>query len=144
MQSAYGAVLAAGFATTMAAAVATSPEAAQASASVQRTLQLSYASALTVAGRYPEYATSIQEAARAALLDGGHLAHGIGLLLVLGGALVVALGYPGRDRERAMLAAYHAEDAAAGDAATERAATLSSGGTTGRGEAGDPTAGDLP
>ena len=135
MQSVYGAVLAGGFATSMAAAVAASPEAAQASATVQRALQLSYASALTVAHRYPEYATSIQEAARSALLEGGHLAHGVGLVLILGGVLVVALAYPGRDRERALLAAYHAEDAATDDAPTERPATLSPGG---------PTGGDMP
>jgi EmrB/QacA subfamily drug resistance transporter len=112
MQSIFGALLTAGYAASVATQMAADPNGDQISASVQSQLQLSYASAESIAAQYPQYATAITAGAKEAFLAGDQWAYLAGIVAVLIGATLVFLRFPGRDRERELLAAYHAEDAA--------------------------------
>jgi hypothetical protein len=112
MQSIFGALLTAGYASAAAAAIASSPNSAQISTSVQNQLTKSFAGAEAVAAQYPQYASQIQAAARASFLHGDHWAYGAGIIAVLIGAALVSLCFPRFEREQALLAAYHAEDVA--------------------------------
>jgi EmrB/QacA subfamily drug resistance transporter len=112
MQSIFGAVLTAGYATAMAAAVAASPESAQVTDAVQNQLTMSYAGAATIAQSYPTYADQIIAAAKASFLDGADIAYAAGIIAVLVGAALVWTRFPRRDEEARLLAEYHAQDAA--------------------------------
>lgn len=111
MQSIFGALLTAGYAAAMAARIAAGPNAGEVTAKVQSELQLSYASAAAIAERYPQYGDAIVGAARASFVEGANLAYLAGVAFVLLGAAIVRLAFPSHDRERALLAAYRAEDA---------------------------------
>ena len=113
MQSIFGALLAAGFAAAMGTAVTASPDGAQVTASVTSQLEMSYASAETIAAQYPQYATQITAAAKTSFLAGDQYAYIAGIIAVLAGALLIFFKYPKKDEEGEMLAAIHAQDAAA-------------------------------
>ena len=115
MQSIFGALLAAGFAASMATAIAASPTADQQAmtASVQSQLEMSYASAETIAAEYPEYATQITAAAKESFLAGDQYAYIAGIIAILIGAVLVFFKYPKRDEEGKLEATFHAEDMAA-------------------------------
>jgi hypothetical protein len=117
MQSLFGALLAAGYATAITAAVAATPDAAQVPPTVMNELTMSYAGAMTVAGEYPQYADQITAAAKAAFLAGDQYAYIAGILAVLGGAALVFFLYPKRDEERKQMLDYHIQDTAAAAAA---------------------------
>jgi len=117
MQSLFGALLAAGYASAMSAAIAGSPNAASVTPAVANSLEMSYAGAQSVAAQYPQYATQITDAAKAAFLAGDRYAYIAGILAVLGGALLVFFLFPKKDAEEKLLARYHAEDE---DAASAR------------------------
>jgi MFS family permease len=123
MQSIFGALLTAGYASAAAAAIASAPNSKQISESVQNQLTKSFAGAEEVAAQYPQYASKIEAAARASFLHGDHWAYGAGIIAVLVGAVLVALCFPRFDREQELLAAYHAEDVASAPA-DESAAQL--------------------
>ena len=80
---------------------------------------MSYAGAASIAQQYPEYATQIIAAAKTSFLDGAQLAYAAGIVAILGGMALVFFLFPRLDRERRLLAEYHAKDeaAAAGGAA---------------------------
>jgi len=111
--SIFGALLAAGYAASMSAAIAASPQGAQVSPTVADQMTMSYAGAESVAEEYPQYATEITTAAKNAFLDGDDEAYLAGILAVIIGAALVFFVFPGAEKERQVLAAYHAQDAGA-------------------------------
>jgi MFS family permease len=113
MQSIFGAVLTAGYASEMTRLVGSSSDAAAITAATQSELTKSFASASDTAARYPDYASEIVDAARTAFLHGDHWAYIAGILATLLGGLVIFFLFPDRDRETRLLAGYHDEDAAA-------------------------------
>jgi hypothetical protein len=110
MQSIFGALLTAGFATAMAGAVAASPNGGQVSSSVEHELTKSFAGAAAVAEQYPQYASEITDAAKTSFLDGDQWAYGAGIAaVVLGGALIFFC-FPKREAEEKLLTQYQIED----------------------------------
>jgi MFS family permease len=110
MQSIFGALLTAGYATAAAAAVASAGN--QQIDAVQNQLTKSYAGAEAVAQQYPQYAAGITAAAKQSFLDGDQWAYTAGLVAVLLGAALVFFMFPRRDDEQRQLAEYQAQDAA--------------------------------
>ncbi|MCB9118331.1 MAG: MFS transporter [Caldilinea sp.] len=112
MQSIFGALLAAGYATAMTASIAATGQSSQVPATVTDELTMSFAGAQAMATAYPQYAEQITAAAKAAFLAGDTYAYLAGIIAVLIGAALVFFFYPRRDEERKVLAAYHAADMA--------------------------------
>jgi DHA2 family multidrug resistance protein-like MFS transporter len=111
MQSIFGALLTAGYAAAVASQIASAPNAAEITSSVQAELQLSYAGAESVAAQYPQYADAITAGAKTAFLAGDQWAYLAGIIAVLIGAVLVFLRFPQHAEERDLLAEYHREDA---------------------------------
>src|SRR3954451_21621079 len=122
MQSIFGALLTAGYASAAAAAIAAAPNSEKVSDSVQNELTKSFAGAEGVAQQYPQYATQITAAAKQSFLDGDQWAYTAGLVAVLLGAALVYFMFPARETEEQLLAAYLAEDTAPLDAGAPRPA----------------------
>jgi hypothetical protein len=112
MQSILGALLTAGYAAAATAAIGASPESQQITNSVQSQLTKSFAGAEAVAQQYPKYADQITAAAKASFLQGDQWAYFAGIVAVVLGAALVSSLFPRRDRERELLAEYHAADTA--------------------------------
>jgi DHA2 family multidrug resistance protein-like MFS transporter len=110
MQSILGALLTAGYAAAVSAAVAAAPNRSQITNDVQSELEKSFSSATSVAERYPQYASQITAGARSSFLDGADWAYLAGIIAILVGALLVWVLFPRANRERELLARYHAED----------------------------------
>lgn len=121
MQSIFGALLTAGYATAAAAAISSAPQ--PVNDSVQSQLTKSFAGAEAVGERYPQYAAQITAAAKQSFLDGDQWAYTAGIVAVLLGAALVAFCFPRKDAEQAALAGYQAEDAGS-PAQAERAALV--------------------
>jgi hypothetical protein len=120
MQSILGAVLTAGYASAITAAVAASPDKAQVTSSVQAELQKSFSSAEAVAQQYPQYSDAIISAARSSFLSGDDWAYLAGIVAILLGAALVFVMFPRKEQEQELLRRYAEEDAAgapAGEAA---------------------------
>jgi hypothetical protein len=110
MQSILGALLTAGYASAVSAAIAASPDQEQITDGVAAQLTKSFAGAEEIAAQHPQDADQITAAAKTSFLDGADWAYGAGIVaIVLGAALVYAL-FPRRGEERRLLARYHAED----------------------------------
>ena len=120
MQSIFGALLTAGYASAFAAAIAASPDSSKVSDSTAAALTKSFSSAEALAQQYPQYASQITAAARSSFLSGDQWAYTAGVVAVLIGAALVAGCFPGRDRERELLAEYHATDSVPDTASGER------------------------
>ena len=119
MQSVFGALLTAGYASAMAASIAAAGKATQISDDTQAQLTKSYAGAEEIAAEYPQYAQQIIEAARSAFLHGDLWAYGAGVIAVAAGALIVffLFGRQATDGPRGTtgsLAAYRRGDGGAG------------------------------
>jgi len=112
MQSLFGALLAAGYTAAMVTALAGYPDSAQIPSDVTNDLEMSYAGAQAMAEQYPQYADEITAAAKTSFLAGDDQAYVAGIIAVLIGASLVFFLFPKRDREREMLAEYHAQDLA--------------------------------
>jgi MFS transporter, DHA2 family, multidrug resistance protein len=112
MQSILGAVLTAGYASSVAAEIATSPNGQQVNDNVQAELTKSFSSAAETAERYPQYADQIIAGAKTAFLQGDQWAYLAGIVAILLGAALVWLRFPDRDEERRLAAQYHAQDTA--------------------------------
>jgi hypothetical protein len=110
MQSILGALLAGGYAAAMSAQIGAASQ--QITQSVQAQLTKSFASAEAVGAQYPQYASQITAAAKAAFLDGDQWAYVAGIVAILLGAALVAFMFPKRDDEERLLAQYHATDSA--------------------------------
>jgi hypothetical protein len=118
MQSILGALLTAGYASAVGAAIAASPNRQEVTDSVQAELQKSFASAENTAQQFPQYADQITAAATSSFLDGADWAYAAGIIAILIGAAVVFFGYPGRAEAERLYAQYHAEDTAGAVAST--------------------------
>ena len=112
MQSIFGALLTAGYATAMTTAIGSSSSASQVTTSTESTLTKSFSSATDVASQYPQYANQITSAAKTSFLQGDQWAYTAGIIAVLLGAALVFFFFPKKHREDELLDQYHALDAA--------------------------------
>src|SRR5512133_91605 len=110
MQSIFGALLTAGYASAFTSKIAASPNADQVSANVQSQLTKSFASAADIAQRYPQYSEQIITAAKSSFLSGADWAYAAGIMAIIIGAVIVFFLFPGREQESQLLADYHSED----------------------------------
>ena len=108
MTSVFGALLTAGYASAMGAAIAASDK--HITESTQSQLQLSYASAADLAKSNPRYSSEILDAAKSSFLDGDQWAYTAGAVAILLGAALVFFMFPKMGEEEELRAAYHAED----------------------------------
>jgi len=112
MQSILGALLTAGFASAVGAAIAKAPNGQDITTGVQAQLQKSFSSAEAVAERYPQYAKQIIAGAKSSFLSGADWAYTAGIVAILLGAAIVFFLFPRRQDEERLLASYHDEDMA--------------------------------
>jgi DHA2 family multidrug resistance protein-like MFS transporter len=119
MQSIFGALLTAGYAS--AASTAISATGKNISDSVQSQLTKSFDGAEAIAQQYPKHADAITAAAKTSFLQGDQWTYLAGIVAVLFGGALIFLFFPRRDEERRLLAAYHAEDSATRGAASPQA-----------------------
>jgi DHA2 family multidrug resistance protein-like MFS transporter len=112
MQSILGALLTAGYASAVSAAIANAPNQQQITDSVQAELTKSFASAADTAQQYPQYANQIIAGAKKSFLDGADWAYTAGIIAILLGAAVVYFLFPRKADEERLLAEYEAQDAA--------------------------------
>jgi MFS transporter, DHA2 family, multidrug resistance protein len=110
MQSILGALLTAGYAAAIGAAIASAPNKNQITDSVTSELQKSFDGAIAVAQQYPKYSTQITTAAKSAFLQGDQWAYLAGIIAVLLGAVLIFFMFPKKDEEVALLHRYHDED----------------------------------
>jgi len=110
MQSIFGALLTAGYATAATALVNASGQ--QVSSSVENQLTKSFDGAQAIAKQNPQYASQITAAAKQSFLHGDQWAYIAGILAVLAGAVVVYFWFPKHADETRMLEEYHAQDVA--------------------------------
>jgi hypothetical protein len=112
MQSIFGALLTAGYATAAGTLIASSGK--NVSSSTQAELTKSFSSAADTASRYPpSVQDQIVAGAKTAFLHGDQWAYVAGIVAVLLGATLVFFMFPKREEERRLLAQYQAEDSAA-------------------------------
>jgi hypothetical protein len=109
MQSIFGALLTAGYAAAATAAVSSSG--AHVTQNVENELTKSFDGAEAIAQQYPQHAAQITAGAKAAFLHGDQWAYLAGIVAVLLGAVVVFFWFPKMEREKTLLAEYHAADA---------------------------------
>ena len=110
MQSILGALLTAGYAAAIGAAIASSPDKEEVTDGVASQLTKSFAGAEEIAEQNPQYASQITAAAKESFLDGADWAYTAGIVAILLGAVLVFFRFPKVDEEKALLARYHAED----------------------------------
>ena len=110
MQSILGALLTAGYASAVGAAIAAAPDRSEITDGVQSQLQKSFSSAEQIAHQHPQYADQITAAAQSSFLDGADWAYTAGIVAVLLGAALVFFLFPGKEGEERLLERYHAED----------------------------------
>ena len=112
MQSIFGALLAAGYASAMTAAIGSSSGASQVTTTTETQLTKSFSGATSIAQQYPQYASQITAAARSSFLEGDRWAYLAGIVAVLLGGALVFFRFPKKDAEDALLEQYHAQDTA--------------------------------
>ena len=115
MQSIFGALLTAGYASAASAMIAASGT--HVSDSVANELTKSFSGAAEIAKQHPQYASQITAAAKTSFLQGDQWAYTAGIVAVLIGAAVVFLFFPKLERERRLLAEYQAEGSGDAEAA---------------------------
>ncbi len=108
MTSVFGALLTAGYASAMGAAIAASGQ--NVTDSTQSQLQLSFASAENLAKQHPQFASQITAAAKSSFLDGDQWAYTAGAVAILLGGLLVFFMFPKKDVEEELRAGYRLED----------------------------------
>ena len=112
MQSIFGALLTAGYAAAVATAVASSPNRARVTSSVEAELEKSFSSAADTASRYPQYAKAIVAGAKESFVKGDQWAYTAGILAIALGAGLVFFLFPSKKGEEELLAEYQALDTA--------------------------------
>ena len=111
MQSIFGALLTAGYASAAGSLISSSGK--DVTSNTQAELTKSFASAADLAQRYPaSQQQSIIDGAKTAFLQGDQWAYLAGIIAVLLGAVLVFVMFPRQQRERELLAQYEREDAA--------------------------------
>ena len=123
MQSILGSLLTAGYAAAFGAAIAVAPSADKKylTDSVVRQLLKSFAGAIDIARRYPQYARQITGAAKSSFLSGDRAAFAAGIVAILLGAMLVFFLFPKKDDEEQLLAEYHSQDTSRHAGAAQRA-----------------------
>jgi MFS family permease len=109
MQSLFGALVAAGYASAFTAQIASAPQ--EVSQGVEASLTKSIASAEQVAQQYPKYSDEIVAAARESFLAGDQWAYIAGIVAIAAGMVIVRTWFPSAERERELLAAYASDGA---------------------------------
>ncbi|MBJ7329238.1 MAG: MFS transporter [Solirubrobacteraceae bacterium] len=110
MQSIFGALLTAGYAMSVNAAIAGAPNADKVTDQVQSELTKSFSSASATAEQYPQYANAIVAGAQQSFVDGDDWAYTAGIVTVLIGAALVFFLFPKHDEELQLLEGYHSAD----------------------------------
>jgi MFS transporter, DHA2 family, multidrug resistance protein len=110
MQSVFGALLTAGYASAVSAAIAASDQ--QVTDSTQAQLTKSFAGAEAVAAQHPQYSDAIVSAAKQAFLEGDDWAYTAGVVAILLGAVLVFFMFPEHEEEKRLLASYREQDTA--------------------------------
>jgi hypothetical protein len=110
MQSIFGALLTAGYASSVASEIAASDQ--NVTDSTQAALTKSFSSAEALSEQHPQYADAIVAGAKQAFLDGDDWAYAAGVVAILLGAALVWFMFPRRDDERELLSQYHLHDTA--------------------------------
>jgi len=110
MQSIFGALLTAGYASAVSAQVGASGK--DVTSSTQAALTKSFDSAEAVAQQHPQYADAIIAGAKQAFLDGDDWAYTAGVVAIVLGAVLVFFMFPKHEEEKQLLASYHAQDTA--------------------------------
>ncbi len=113
MQSVFGALLTAGYASAFASAIGSSSKAGQVSTEVQSELTKSFAGAEQVAQQHPKYADQISAAAKSSFLQGDDWAYSAGVVAILLGAVLVFWFFPRKEAEQELLRDYAEQDARA-------------------------------
>jgi DHA2 family multidrug resistance protein-like MFS transporter len=108
MQSIFGALLTAGYASAASAAIGASGK--DVTDSTQAQLTKSFAGAEAVAEQHPQYADAIVSAAKQSFLQGDDWAYTAGVVAILLGAALVFVAFPKHEEEKRLLSSYHAED----------------------------------
>lgn len=106
MQSLLGALLTAGYASSMTSAISNAPNASSITDATQAQLIQSFSGAVNVAKSYPQYASQIVAAAKTAFLDGANWAYTAGIVAVVIGGVLVFTMFPKYEEERRLLAEY--------------------------------------
>jgi MFS family permease len=115
MQSIFGALLTAGYATAAGSLITSSGK--NVSASTQAELTKSFSSAADTASRYPaSIQQNIIDGAKTAFLQGDQWAYTAGMIAVALGAVLVFFVFPRYEEERRLLDEYHEADTAAVEA----------------------------
>jgi len=115
MQSIFGALLTAGYASAAGTLVTSSGH--NVTSSTEATLTKSFSSAADLASRYPpSVQDQIVAGAKTAFLQGDQWAYLAGIIAVLVGGAVVAVFFPRAEREKQLLQSYQSEDAAPAEA----------------------------
>jgi len=110
MQSIFGALLTAGYATAVAAAIASAPNKAQITSSTQNQLEKSFSSAAAVAQQYPKYASAITAGAKSSFVQGANWAYAAGVIATVIGLALVFFLFPKKDEEHRLLGQYRTTD----------------------------------
>jgi DHA2 family multidrug resistance protein-like MFS transporter len=110
MQSIFGALLTAGYASAVSAQIAASDKSV--TSSTQAELTKSFSSAEEVAKQHPHYSDAIIAGAKQAFLDGDDWAYTAGVVSIILGAVLVYFMFPKHEEEKQLLASYYAQDTA--------------------------------
>ena len=111
MQSVFGALLTAGYASAFASAIGNGRRVTpKVSPDVQAELTKSFAGAEQVAEHHPKYAEEITAAAKSSFLQGDDWAYSAGVIAIVLGAVLVFLCFPRKEAEQQLLRDYHAQD----------------------------------
>ena len=94
MQSILGALLTAGFATAAAGALASAPNRARVTSSVENELTKSFDSAEATAKQFPAQAEAITQGAKKSFTDGADWAYTAGIIAIVLGGTLVFLRFP--------------------------------------------------
>lgn len=106
MQSVLGALLTAGYSSSLSKTIAASPQASQVSESTQSQLTKSFAGAASIAEQYPKHADQIIAAARESFMRGDRWAYTAGIVAITAGAILVFCLFPHQERENELLRSY--------------------------------------
>ena len=115
MQSIFGALLTAGYASAFVSAIGSSSDASKVTPQVQSELTKSFAGAEQAAQQYPKYADQITAAAKSSFLQGDDWAYSAGVVAILLGAVLVYFCFPRKEAEQQLLRDYAAQDATPGE-----------------------------
>jgi MFS transporter, DHA2 family, multidrug resistance protein len=108
MTSIFGALLTAGYAAAMGAAISASGQ--DVTATTQSALQLSYSSAADLAQANPQYANQIMTAAKESFLQGDKWAYTAAMVAVAIGMSLVFFFFPKKGEEQELRASYAEQD----------------------------------